>query len=108
MKQPDHTCHSRSIDDGLNTIAQKSVISARGPRGPSTTWKPAGVCIHELATTIHTELNTLPRNTISDANQWTGRLTRSQPNTKIPRKPDSRKNAKIPSAASADPNTSPT
>ncbi len=30
--------------------------------------------------------------------------TRSQPNTSTARKPDSRKNAKMPSAASADPN----
>src|SRR5580765_5819897 len=34
--------------------------------------------------------------------------TRSQPNTSRARKPDSRKNAKMPSAAKAEPNTSPT
>ena len=34
--------------------------------------------------------------------------TRFQPNTSTARKPDSRKNAKIPSAARAEPNTSPT
>ena len=34
--------------------------------------------------------------------------TLSQPNTSTARKPDSRKNAKMPSAASAEPNTSPT
>ena len=36
------------------------------------------------------------------------RPTLSQPKSKTARKPDSRKNAKIPSAASALPNTSPT
>ncbi len=36
------------------------------------------------------------------------RLTLSQPNSSTARKPDSRKNAKMPSAASALPNTSPT
>ena len=34
--------------------------------------------------------------------------TLSQPNTRTARKPDSRKNAKMPSAAGAEPNTSPT
>ena len=108
MPEPAHTWSSRSTELGLNTMAQKSTISARGPNGPSTMWNPAGVCIQLLATVIQIDENTLPRNTISDANQCTGRLTLSHPNTRMPRNPDSRKKAKMPSAASAEPNTSPT
>ena len=71
-------------------------------------WKPAGVCIHELATTIQIALKCAPRQTMQVAKKCTLGPTWSQPNSSTARKPDSRKNAKMPSAASALPNTSPT
>ena len=42
------------------------------------------------------------------ARKCTPRLTLSHPNSRTARKPDSRKKAKMPSAASALPKTSPT
>jgi hypothetical protein len=98
----------RSTLDGLKTITQKSVISARTWGGVPTRWKPAGVCIQELATTIQTALKCAPRQTITVPRKCTRGPTRSQPNSSSARKPDSRKKAKIPSAASALPKTSPT
>ena len=44
----------RCTADGLKTIAQKLVISARRAAPSPTMWNPAGVCCQELATTIHT------------------------------------------------------
>ena len=108
MKAPRSTWPRRCIADGLNTIAQKSVITARAPASSTTISKPAGVCCHELATTIHTDENTEPRKTIIVAKKWVLGPTRSQPKTSTARKPDSKKKAKIPSAASAEPKTSPT
>lgn len=105
---PSTVCVSRTTDDGLNTIAQKSTISARGPDGPATMWYPAGVCIHELATTIQIALKWAPRHTISVLKKGTRGGRRSQPKSRRARKPDSRKNAKMPSAARALPKTSPT
>ena len=61
-----------------------------------------------MAITIHTAEKHDPRNTIVVAKKCMRGPTRSQPNTSTARKPDSRKNAKMPSAASAEPNTSPT
>ncbi|MBV1859110.1 MAG: hypothetical protein KUG77_11920 [Nannocystaceae bacterium] len=108
MNAPSNTWPSRCIELGLKTMAQKSTTSARiAPLCSTSTW-PAGVCIHELAMTIHTELNTEPENTIVVAKKCMRRPTRSQPNTSTARNPDSRKNAKIPSAARTEPNTSPT
>ena len=118
-KHPIQTCTSRSIVEGLKTIAQKSVISARITISPSTTsglpsrktgttWEPAGVCCQELATTIQTDEKIEPRATITVAKKCIFGPTRSQPKTSSARKPDSRKKAKIPSAARADPKTSPT
>ena len=49
-----------------------------------------------------------PRATITAAKKCTRAETRSQPKTSTARKPDSRKKAKMPSAASAEPKTSPT
>ena len=96
------------MDEGLKTICQKSVISARAFSPSPTMWKPAGVCIQELATTIQMALKCAPRHTMQVAKKCTPRLTLSQPNSSTARKPDSRKKAKMPSAASALPNTSPT
>ena len=49
-----------------------------------------------------------PSATISVAKKCIPGPTRSQPNTRMARNPDSRKKAKMPSAASAEPKTSPT
>ena len=71
-------------------------------------WWPAGVCCQVLATTIQTEENIEPSATMQVEKKCIRGETRSQPKTSTARKPDSRKNAKIPSAASAEPKTSPT
>ena len=49
-----------------------------------------------------------PSETISVAKKCIRLETRSQPKTSTARKPDSRKKAKMPSAAKADPKMSPT
>ncbi len=78
MKQPIQTCTRRWTVDGLKTMAQKSVISARRMAAPSTTqgwpsrstltmWWPAGVCCQLLATTIQMALKIEPRATMSAA-----------------------------------------
>src|SRR4030095_14705350 len=105
---PVHTCKRRSTLDGLNTIAQKSVISARAFIPSPTIWKPAGVCCQELATTIQMAENKDPRKTRIVEIKCTRDETLFHPKISIPRKPDSRANAKIPSAARALPKTSPT
>ena len=108
MNEPTSTCVSRGTLDGLNTMAQKSVISARAPKGPLTIWNPAGVCCQEFATTIHTAEKIEPSDTMQVEKKCILGETLSQPKTSTARNPDSRKNAKMPSAARADPNTSPT
>src|ERR1017187_9693475 len=108
MYAPMSVWESRCMLDGLNTMAQKSVISARALSPWPTMWKPAGVCCHELATTIQMEEKNAPSATMHVEKKCVRGETLSQPNTSTARKPDSRKNAKMPSAASADPNTSPT
>src|SRR5690349_4430162 len=108
MYDPIKTWTNRCMLDGLKTIAQKSVISARAVKPVPTMWKPAGVCCHELATTIQIDEKTAPSATMHDAKKCIRSETLSHPNTSTARKPDSRKNAKIPSAANAEPNTSPT
>ena len=90
--------------EGLKTMAQKSVMTAR----PPWTSNPAGVCIQELATTIQMAEKMLPSATMTVAKKCIFLPTRSQPKTSTARKPDSRKKAKMPSAARALPNTSPT
>jgi hypothetical protein len=120
MSAPIRTCDRRSMDEGLKTSAQKSTISARTCGMPSMTSglpssssiarmvEPAGVCCQELAITIQTAENIEPRKTIIVEKKWTFRETRSHPKTSTARKPDSRKKAKMPSAANAEPKTSPT
>ena len=119
MKLPISTWLSRLTVEGLKTTAQKSVISARMTVWPSMTqgwplrimgtiWWPAGVCCQLLATTIQTEEKIEPSATMQVEKKCIFGLTRSQPKTSTARKPDSRKNAKMPSAARAEPNTSPT
>ena len=71
------------------------------------TW-PAGVCCQELAIAIQTEEKMPPIATISVAKKCMRGGNASQPKSRIARKPDSRKNAKMPSAARAEPKTSPT
>src|SRR5476651_1688852 len=106
--EPSQTCVKRSILEGLNTIAQKSVISARACMPLPTIWYPAGVCCQELATTIHTAENILPSVTITVAKKCTDGRTLFQPKSNTPKKPDSNAKAKMPSAARALPKTSPT
>ena len=108
IMQPIRVWVSRMTLEGLKTMAQKSVISARARAPVPTMWKPAGVCIQEFATTIQMALNMPPSATITVARKCMRGLTRSQPNTRTARKPDSRKKAKTPSEASAEPKTSPT
>ena len=118
-KAPINVCVSRFRVDGFRTAVQKSTSSARKTVIPSTihgcpsrstavTRWPAGVCCQLFATTIQMEEKIEPSETMIVATKWNRVVTRSQPNTSTARKPDSRKNAKIPSAAKADPNTSPT
>ena len=90
--------------EGLKMAAWKLVTM----NFPSTSLNPAGVCIQELAASIQKAERAAPAATMHVARKCTPRLTRSQPNSSTARKPDSRKNANIPSAASALPNTSPT
>ncbi|MBK8478141.1 MAG: hypothetical protein IPL39_18090 [Opitutaceae bacterium] len=92
----------------MKTMAQKSVISARAFNPSPTMWYPAGVCIQELATTIQIALKCAPKATMQVAKKCIFGPTLSQPKSRMARKPDSRKKAKMPSAASALPKTSPT
>jgi hypothetical protein len=57
---------------------------------------------------IQMDEKTEPRATMQVEKKCMRGPTRFHPKTSTARKPDSRKNAKIPSAAKADPNTSPT
>ena len=57
---------------------------------------------------IQMALKWAPRATMHVESMWTRGLTLSHPKRRMARKPDSRKKAKIPSAARALPNTSPT
>ena len=104
MKAPSKAWTRWFMLEGLKTIAQKSVMFA---------WlfvdvKPAGVCCQELATMIQTAEKIEPSATMNVAKKCIRGETRSQPKTSTARKPDSRKKAKMPSAASAEPKTSPT
>src|SRR5512135_813569 len=107
MYDPSKTWTSRWTLDGLKTIAQKSTTSARGAPSWTTMRWPAGVFIQELATTIQIAEKLEPRATMQVETKCMRGPTRSQPYTKTARKPDSRKKAKMPSAARAEPNTSP-
>ena len=119
MNEPVSTWASRIMLVGLKTIAQKSTISARSTGLPSishgtprrytcTTWCPIGVCCQEFATTIQMAEKMLPRATMQVLKKCIRGPTRSHPNTRTARNPLSRKKAKTPSAARAEPNTSPT
>src|SRR5262245_44728713 len=96
----------RLIVDGLKTTDQKSATSARPKVG--LMWYPAGVCCQLLATMIQIDEKIDPRSSMMDARKWIRDVTRFHPKARTARKPDSRKKAKMPSAATADPNTSPT
>ena len=108
MKAPMSVWARRSRVEGLKTTAQKSVTSARRRRPSPTMWKPAGVCCQELATMIQIAENIEPRETMMVEKKCMAGETRSQPKTSTARKPDSRKKAKMPSAARAEPKMSPT
>ena len=101
-------CDSRSNVDGLKTAPQKLVISARCPVAVSTMRYAVGVCIQLLATMIQIALKCAPRATITVEKKCMRGPTRSHPNSRMARKPDSRKKAKMPSAASGLPKMSPT
>ncbi len=62
-QQPGRTCAKRSMAEGLKTISQNWVITARGPVGECSIWNPAGVCIQEPAMTIQSALKWAPRQT---------------------------------------------
>ena len=99
----------RGSVDGLNIAWRKSVIWAFcTPFASVTILKPAGVCIHELATRIQKADRVVPKQTSRPAIQRTVELTRSRPKRTTPTKADSRKNAEMPSAASGTPKMSPT
>ncbi|MPN08742.1 hypothetical protein SDC9_156027 [bioreactor metagenome] len=94
--------------DGLNAIAQKSVISARWANPSPTSLYPAGVCIQELAIKIHKALKCAPNATSIVEIKCVLGFTLFQPNSKTARKVDSKKKANTASAASGEPKTSPT
>ena len=79
-------------------------LSAR----PSISSTPAGVCIQLLATMIQNADSAEPAATSTAASARTPDRTRRRPNSSTPRNADSRKKAKMPSAARAEPKTSPT
>src|ERR1035437_308575 len=95
--------------EGLKTALKKSTSwTFCTPLAPVTSLKPSGVCIHELATRIQKADRVVPANTSRPAIHRTVELTRSRPNSTMPTKADSRKNAEMPSAASGTPRMSPT
>jgi len=82
---------------------QSGAFSSSPPR-----WKPAGVCIQELATMIQSAEKCAPSATRQVAKQCSFGPTLFHPKSRTARNPDSRKKAKIPTAANALPNPSPT
>ena len=72
-------------------------------RGRNARLPPAGVCIHEFASTIQNAESEAPAATIAVANRCTGRGTLSQPNIMMPRKPASSMKAIAPSYNSSKP-----
>ncbi len=60
---------------------------------PSIISKPAGVCIHEFSARIQNADSVVPPATSSVAMVWVRLLTRRMPNSMMPRKVASRKNA---------------
>src|SRR5260370_2597724 len=94
MNAPRSVWVSRLTLDGLKTTAQKSVTTAWDtvlpPTVSVTTWKPAGVCIHELAIIIHTAEKMEPSDTMTVATKCGRADTRSQPTTSTARQPTSR------------------
>ncbi len=112
MNAPSTAWTKRTTLDWLRITAQKSVMTARRtvslPTVSETTSKPTGACCQELATMIQMAEKIEPSATMSVAKKCMRGDTRSQPNTSTARKPDSRKKAKMPSAARAEPKMSPT
>ncbi|KGX44213.1 cytochrome bd ubiquinol oxidase subunit I domain protein [Burkholderia pseudomallei MSHR2138] len=96
-------CASRYGNDGLKMIANQSV----GTTWPSTISKPCGVCIQLFDARIQNVEISVPIATISVAPKCARGLTRFQPNSMMPRKPASRKNAVITSYISSGPVTEP-
>src|SRR5476651_514939 len=93
-------CPRRGMAEGLKTIAQKSLMTARLKVTPFSTLvsilKPVGVCCHELAMMIQTDEKIAPRLTMQVEKKCIVEETRSQPKTSTDRNPDSRKKAKMP------------
>ena len=77
--------------DGLKMMANQSVACAT----PSRISKPAGVCIQLLRTRIQKALIVVPKATRNVASVCTRLETRRNPNSMMPRKTASRKNAVI-------------
>src|SRR5699024_10436537 len=98
------TCGNCAHKCGFVKIAKKSFICAR----PSTNSYPTGFCINELADSIQKADNAVPNATSQIDNKLTRLDKRFHPNTQIPMKVDSIKNANKPSIANDGPNTSPT
>ena len=64
-----------------------------GTNSPLTISKPAGVCIHEFRLRIQNADSVVPSATSEVAMRCTRSLTRPRPNSMMPRKLASRKNA---------------
>ena len=98
----------RGQNDGVNITDAKLSITARVGSGDVAMLYPSGVCIQLFAMMIHTALKCAANTTMQVAPSQSLGPSRFPPNSITPRKPPSRKNAKMPSAASRLPNTLPT
>ena len=92
----------------MNTTERKSVITAWLPHCVCSITYPWGVCIQELAIRIHSALKWAPKTTRKVARSHSRGPRRLPPKSISPRKPPSRKKAKMPSAARRAPKTLPT
>ena len=82
-------CASRYGNDGLNTTFSQSTGTMR----PFSMANPCGVCMKLFDARIQNVEINVPSATISVAKKCARGLTRSQPNSTMPRNPASRKNA---------------
>src|SRR5690606_9529763 len=97
-------CAKRDGVDGLK-ITSRNEVATIVPSSAKV--KPCGVCIQELAARIQNALTSVPNATINVAKKCSPGPTRFQPNSMMPRKDASRKNAVSTSYASNGPMTLP-
>src|ERR1035437_228901 len=101
-------CRKRITVEGLKTAAPKLLRTIFPVWAKTFASYPAGVCIHEFATTIQKPDKCPPIKTSKADSQYTPFDTLFLPNTNTPIKTDSRKNATTPSIARMGPKMSPT